>query len=137
MNEKIIKSITRTLYVDGCLVARQTQKPGQWSELADMENIAAALQLQEKAKDRTDVRHDAADQSRPLRNRRPKALQFKLKLLQALSKMLLLRHEPAVQSHVVCLYVQHHIETPTDEPLDTAQPQFLEMSHDSVKHIDG
>lgn len=125
MKQKMLKTVTRKLYIDGKPIVAYTQDPMAGSELADIEDIAARVELferQKEAQNRAYVCHDAANPSCPFRKRRPKALQFKLKLLQAVSKMLLLSHKPAVQRHVVCLYIEHHIETPPDEPLDTAQP---------------
>ena len=115
----MIKSVTRTLYIDGRPIAEYTQDPMADSELADIEQIAAGLELQEKAKGRAYVGNDAADTPRPFGKGRPKALQLKLKLLQAVSKMLLLGHKPAVDRHVMCLYVEHHIEMPAKEPPHT------------------
>lgn len=120
-NKKMIKSVTRTLYIDGRLVESQTQEPCAWSELADLEHIAAGVELQEKAQRRSDVGNDAADAPSPFGKGRPKAIKLKLKLLQAVSKMLLLGHKATVESHVVCLYVEHHVETPAEEPPHTAQ----------------
>ena len=117
----MIKSVTRTLYIDGRLVESQTQEPVEWSELADLEHIAAGIELQEKVQRRDNVGHDAADAPSPLGKGRPKALKLKLKLLQAVSKMLLLSHKASVESHVVCLYVEHHIEMPAKEPPHTTQ----------------
>lgn len=121
----MIKSITRTLYIDGDFIAEYTQDPWEDSELADMEQLAASMELLERPKKpqgRADVGNDAGNPSRPLRKGRPKALQFKLKLLQAVSKMLLLGNEPAVKRHVTCLYVEHHFDAPSVKPTDTAQP---------------
>lgn len=120
-NKKMIKSVTRTLYIDGRLVESQTQEPCAWSELADLEHIAARVELQEKAQRSSDVGNDAADAPSPLRKGRPKVLKFELKLLQAISKMLLLSHKPSVEGHVMCLYVEHHIEMPAKEPPHTTQ----------------
>ena len=39
----MIKSITRTLYIDGKLIEEYTQDPMADSELADMEQIAASI----------------------------------------------------------------------------------------------
>ena len=121
----MMKSVTRALYNDGELISEFTQDPMDWSELADIEEIAARMELlegQKQAQNRAYVGHNAADPRCPLRKGRPKALQFKLKLLQAVSKMLLLSHEPAVKRHVVCLYVEHHMETASQVPSDLAQP---------------
>ena len=117
----MIKLVTRALYIDGKLIEQHTQEPLAWSELADLEHIAAGIELQEKAQRRSDVGNDATDAPGPLWKGRPKALKFKLKLLQAVSKMLLLGHKATVESHVVCLYVEHHVETPAEEPPHTAQ----------------
>ena len=111
----MIKSVTRALYIDGKPIAEYTQDPMDWSELADIEQIAARMELQEKPQRRDDVGNNAGNPSRPFGKGRPKALQFKLKLLQAVSKMLLLGHKATVESHVVCLYVEHHIETTAKE----------------------
>jgi len=118
----MLKTVKRTLYVNGNLIADFTQDPMDWSELAVIEQITAQLELQEKPKGRAYVRNDASDKPRPLRKGRPKALQFKLKLLQAVSKMLLLGNEPAVKRHVVCLYIEHHFDEAAPEASDTAQP---------------
>ena len=118
---KMLKAITRTLYIDGNPIAAYTQDPWEDSELADMEQIASSLELQEKPKGRAYVGNDAADTPGPLRKGRPKALQFKLKLLQAVSKMLLLGHKASVERHVVCLYVEHHVEPSAKEPPHAAQ----------------
>ena len=120
----MLKAITRTLYIDGKLIADWTQDPWEDSELSDMEQIAASMELLErpkKAQSRADVSQNAADTPGPLRKGRPKALQFKLKLLQAVSKMLLLGHKASVERHVVCLYVEHHVEPSTKEPPHAAQ----------------
>ena len=118
----MMKSVTRTLYIDGKPIATYTQDPMDDSELAAIEDIAAGLELQEKPQSRGNVGHDAANHPRPFGKGRPKALQFKLKLLQAVSKMLLLGNEPAVKRHVVCLYVEHHMETASQVSSDLAQP---------------
>ena len=117
----MLKTVTRALYIDGNPIAAYTQDPMADSELADIEQIAAGVELQEKAKGRAYVGNDAADAPGPLGKGRPKALKLKLKLLQAVSKMLLLGCEPAVKRHIVCLYVEHHVETPAEEPPHTAQ----------------
>lgn len=120
----MLKEVTRTLYIDGKLIAEYTQDPWEDSELSDMEQIAASMELLERPKKpqgRADVGNDASNPSSPLRKGRPKALQLKLKLLQAVSKMLLLGHEPSVKRHVTCLYVEHHFDAPSVEPPDTAQ----------------
>ena len=120
----MIKTVTRALYIDGKPIAEFTQDPLEWSELADLENIAARMELlerQKEAQNRAYVGHNAADPRCPLGKGRPKALQFKLKLLQAVSKILLLSHKTTVESHVVCLYVEHHIETPAKESPHTTQ----------------
>lgn len=118
----MMKSVTRTLYIDGKPIATYTQDPMDDSELAAIEDIAAGLELQEKPQSRGNVGHDAANHPRPFGKGRPKALQFKLKLLQAVSKMLLLGHEPAVKRHVMCLYVEHHFDDASMEPTHVAQP---------------
>lgn len=121
----MLKAITRTLYIDGKLIADWTQDPWEDSELSDMEQIAASMELLErpkKAQSRADVSQNAADPCRPLRKGRPKALQLKLKLLQAVSKMLLLGHEPSVKRYVVCLYIEHHMDEASSEPPDIAKP---------------
>ena len=69
----MIKSVTRTLYIDGKTIAEYTQDPMADSELADIEQIAAHL-------------------------------------------------SPAVKRHVVCLYVEHHMETASQVSSDLAQP---------------
>ena len=120
----MIKSITRTLYIDGRLIESHTQEPDVWSELADLEQIAAMLELRKRPKKTqgsADVSNDAGNPSRSFRKRRPKMVQFKLKLLQAVSKMLLLGREPSVQRHVMCLYVEHDMEIASHVPSDTAQ----------------
>ena len=120
----MIKSVTRTLYIDGKPIAEYTQDPMADSELADMEQIAARMELLERPKktqDSADVGDDAGNLSRPVRKRRPKTVQLKLKLLQAVSKMLLLGCEPSVKRHVMCLYVEHNLETASHEPSDTAK----------------
>ncbi len=106
----MIKEVTRILYIDGKFIAEYTQDPMEWSELADIEQITAQLELQEKPQRRGNVGHDVGDPHRPLRKRRTKMLQLKLKLLQAVSKMLLLSNEPAVKRHIVCLYIEHHFD---------------------------
>lgn len=120
----MIKAVTRTLYIDGKLIEEYTQDPMADSELADIEQIAARMELlerQKKTQDGADVGHDAADAPSPFGKGRPKAIKLKLKLLQAVSKMLLLRHKATVESHVVCLYVEQHFETPAKEPPHTTQ----------------
>ena len=121
----MIKSVTRTLYIDGKPIAEYTQDPMADSELADIEQIAArmeSLERPKKTQDSADVGNNAGDLGCLVRKGRPKALQFKLKLLQAVSKMLLLGNEPAVKRHVVCLYVEHHMETASQVSSDLAQP---------------
>ena len=120
----MIKSVTRTLYIDGKPIAEYTQDPMADSELADMEQIAARMELLERPKktqDSADVGDDAGNLSRPVRKRRPKAVQLKLKLLQAVSKLLLLGCEPSVKRHVTCLYVEHHMDESPVEPPDFTQ----------------
>lgn len=117
----MIKTITRSLYIDGKFVEEYTQDADAWSELADLEQIAARVELQEKAQRGTNVCNDTGNPSRSFRKRRPKMVQFKLKLLQAVSKMLLLGREPSVQRHVMCLYVEHDMEIASHVPSDTAQ----------------
>ena len=41
----MIKAITRTLYIDGKFIEEYTQDPMADSELADMEQIAARMEL--------------------------------------------------------------------------------------------
>ena len=121
----MLKTVTRALYNDGKFIAEYTQDPMADSELADIEQIAARMELLERPKEaqhRAYVSSNASNPLRPLRKGRPKALKLKLKLLQAVSKMLLLSHEPAVKHHVVCLYIEHHFDEATTEPADTAKP---------------
>lgn len=121
----MLKTVTRALYNDGELIAEYTQDPMADSELADIEQIAAQMELLERPKEaqnRTYVSSNASNPFRPLGKGRPKAIKLKLKLLQAVSKMLLLGHEPAVKRHVVCLYIEHHMETASQISSDVAQP---------------
>ena len=121
---KMIKAVTRTLYIDGKLIEEYTQDPMADSELADIEQIAARMELlerQKKTQNSADVSNDAGEPRRSFRKRRPKTVQLKLKLLQAVSKMLLLGHKASVERHVVCLYVEHHVEPSAKEPSHTAQ----------------
>ena len=85
----MIKAITRTLYIDGKFIKEYTQDPMADSELADIEQIAARMELLERPKKTqggADVGNNASDPRRSFRKGRPKAIQFKLKLLQAVSK---------------------------------------------------
>ena len=43
----MIKAITRTLYIDGKVIKEYTQDPMAESELADIEQIAARMELLE------------------------------------------------------------------------------------------
>ena len=43
----MIKTVTRALYIDGKPIAEFTQDPLEWSELADLENITARMELLE------------------------------------------------------------------------------------------
>ena len=64
----MIKSVTRTLYIDGKPIAAYTQDPMADSELADIEQIAARMELLERPKKTqgsADVGNDARD-PRPL-----------------------------------------------------------------------
>lgn len=120
----MIKAITRALYIDGKLIEEYTQDPMADSELADIEQIVARMELlerQKKTQNSADVSNDAGDPRCSFRKRRPKTVQLKLKLLQAVSKMLLLGCEPSVKRHVMCLYVEHNLETASHEPSDTAK----------------
>lgn len=120
----MIKAVTRTLYIDGKLIEEYTQDPMADSELADIEQIAARLELlerQKKTQNSADVSNNSGNLRYPVRKGRPKVLQFKLKLLQAVSKMLLLGHKASVERHVVCLYVEHHVEPSAKEPPHAAQ----------------
>ena len=131
----MIKSVTRTLYIDGNPIAAYTQDPWEDSELADIEQIAASLELQEKPKGRAYVGNDAADTPGPLQKGRPKALQFKLKLLQAVSKMLLLGHKASVERHVVCLYVEHHVEPSTEKIMKKTDTPQQGQAQDQAARI--
>ena len=44
----MIKAVTRTLYIDGKLIEEYTQDPMAESELADIEQIAARMELLER-----------------------------------------------------------------------------------------
>ena len=46
----MLKEVTRTLYIDGKLIADWTQDPWEDSELSDMEQIAASMELLERPK---------------------------------------------------------------------------------------
>ena len=121
----MLKTVTRALYIDGRPIAEYTQDPMAGSELADIEQIAArmeSLERPKKTQGSADVGNNAGDLGCLVRKGRPKALQLKLKLLQAVSKMLLLGNEPAVKRQVVCLYVEHHMETASQVSSDLAQP---------------
>ena len=72
----MLKEVTRTLYIDGKLIADWTQDPWEDSELSDMEQIAARMELLERPKKTqgsADVGNDAGDPCRSFRKGRPKA----------------------------------------------------------------
>lgn len=117
----MIKKVTRALYVDGNPVDAYTQDPMENSELADIENITAQLEIDKKTKHSADVGCKSGEFGCFVWERLPKTVKFKLKLLQIISKLLLTSREPSVQRHIVCLYIEHNTDNAAMEPTNFAK----------------
>ena len=115
------KIVTRSLYIDGQLIACLTQQEGATSDLERIENIVAKLQLHKQSQRGCDVTYDIADGLDLTSKSRLKTLKLKLKLLYILAKKLFLGNKTSMENHVVCLCIERNHDMPSETSGDPAQ----------------